>query len=124
MKYPTILAIILSAAMAAAETKITEFPDHILVELIGTPQEKPAATMAGGSSHAADDDGTAEQRTYLAKEMQRLQKERQELMKKQEWDPPDEVRRKQEEAREKQKELSRITAELAKSRGQKTGQGR
>lgn len=122
MRLRLIFICLLQAATAIAETRIIEYPDHVVAEVTGTSETKSAD--GSGNTAIAPDDETAEQRLYLVNEIKRLQQERQELTKRQEWDPPDEVRRKQLEAQEKQKEIKRISSELAQFGNKDSGRSR
>ena len=141
MKIAILCAVILSAAVARAETIIIEYPDHYYVESVGTPEVKsahspgssvpPAAkTTPATANESSAPPATAKpmtnfdstpqpvepaaRRASMDKEIQRLQRERSELMKPQEGETPDQANRRQQAAAGKLRKINKMSSELLK----------
>ncbi|GFE58076.1 hypothetical protein [Geobacter sp. AOG1] len=140
MKFALLCAIVLSAATAAAETVIIEYPDHYYVESTGTAEAKSAPSREGSAPPARtvpapeqesrapavaarpvtnfDNDpqpvAPAERRASMEKEIQRLQGLRSELMTPREGETADQAERRQREAEGKLRKINRLSSELLK----------
>jgi hypothetical protein len=145
MKIVILCAIMLSAAMASAETIIIEYPDHYYVDSTGTPTAKPApsaesssppvkepsvANYAGNAPSVAASPVTnfdnthtpppvdpAERRAAMDKEIQRLQRERGDLLTPRDGETPDEVVRRQQRAAGILRKINKLSSELVKTLG-------
>jgi hypothetical protein len=138
MKIAILCAVVLSAATAAAETVIIEYPDHYYVESTGTPEANPAPSREGGAPPArrvpAPDQESgapspaarpvtnfetqpvapAERQAALEREIQRLQGLRSELTTPREGETAEQVDRRQREAEGNLRKINRLSAELRK----------
>jgi len=140
MKTAILVTVILSAATAAADTKIIEYPDHYYVESTGVPGEKPVPSLGRNASPAkilpVIDDGNAapaamarpvtnfeaspqpvdpaERRASMDQTIQQLQRERSELLMPKEGETPDQVAYRQQEAAGKLRRINKLSSEMLK----------
>ena len=145
MNIAILCAVVLSAATAAAETVIVEYPDHYYVESTGTPEAKPAPSREGnapprtvptpdresGTPSAAARPVTnfdaapqpiapGERRAALEREIPRLQGQYRELTTPREGETAEQADRRQREAEGKLRKMNRLSSELQKIAGQGT----
>lgn len=128
MKILIILAILLLATLASAETVIIEYPDHFYVESTGSPNEKPALSLESNApasrppaaptresiSSVEKPSDTEERIKALSEGIERLQKEHETLTPAREGETPDQVNRREQEAYGKLKRIKRMSSELQK----------
>lgn len=131
MKIAILCAVILSAATAAAETIIVEYPDHYYVESTGTLQRAPTAeavpvpdqksnALPVTAKPVTNFDITpqpvdpAERRASMEKEIERLQRERSDLLTPLEGETPDQAAQRQQQVQEKLKKINKMSSELLK----------
>ncbi|HJV36504.1 hypothetical protein [Geomonas sp.] len=141
MKTAIAFALILSAATAAAETKIIEYPDHYYAESTGTPVAKPASsadTIAAPVSAPpvvdhqkttarrtagpvtnfempAQSIDPAEARTQINNELQRLQQQRSELLSPQTGESAELAAARQNRAAGVLRKINRLSSDLLKT---------
>jgi hypothetical protein len=130
----------LSAATAAAETTIIEYPDHYYVESTGvkgvTTASNPGKSIPPAKALPVTADEKSSQRTTarpvtnfgstpqpvdpverrasIDKMIQRLERERSDLVTPKERETPDQIARREQEAMGKQRRINRLTSELQK----------
>lgn len=137
MKIAILCAVVLSAATAAAETVIIEYPDHYYVESTGTLEANPAPSREGGAPPARtvptlDENGPpspparpvtnfetqpvtpAERQAAMEREIQRLQGLRSELTIPREGETAEQADRREREAEGNLRKINRLSAELQK----------
>ncbi|HJV36502.1 hypothetical protein [Geomonas sp.] len=140
MKTAIVLALILSAATAAAETSIIEYPDHYYAESTGSPVANPASSAdriatSASAPPSVDPQTTASPRqavpatnfdiaaksmdpaevgTQISNEIQRLQKQRSELLAPQAGASSEQAALRQERAAGALRKLNRLSSELLK----------
>jgi len=150
MNFAIVCAVILSAATAAAETVIIEYPDHYYVESTDVPGGKPApsrersvppvaATPVVKSEIIVTPPSSrpitspelktrpldpAERRVAMEREIQRLQRERSELMTPQPGETPDIADRRQRDALGRLRKINKLSSEVLKIPVQGNEQGR
>ncbi len=132
MKIAILCAVILSAATAAAETIIVEYPDHYYVESAGTPASAPPTAEAvpvpdqkssalpvtskpvTNFDLASQPVDPAERRASMEKEIERLQRERNDLLTPLEGETPDQAAQRQQQVQEKLRRINKMSSELLK----------
>ncbi len=131
MKIAILCAVILSAATAAAETIIVEYPDHYYVESAGTPASAPTAEAVPVPDQkssalpvtskpvtnfdlASQPVDPAERRASMEKEIERLQRERNDLLTPLEGETPDQAAQRQQQVQEKLRRINKMSSELLK----------
>ncbi len=141
MKIAILCAVILSAATAAAETIIVEYPDHYYVESAGTSESAPPAEavpvpVPGQESIvlppatakpvanakpvtnfdvAPQPVDPAERRASMEKEIERLQRERSDLLAPREGETPEQAARRQHLAQGMLRKINKMSSELLKT---------
>ncbi len=144
MKVAVLSIIILSAAVASAETIIIEYPDHYYVESTGTPASKPAPAAESSppvkappvadyansapsaaaipvtnfdGAHTPPPVGPADRRVGMNNEIQRLQGERGDLLIPRDRESGDDVFRREQRAAKILQKINRMSSELLKMPG-------
>lgn len=125
MRYSALLVfLLLSASAYADESKVTEYPDHILVEIIGSGSttrksgDEPQKAEAPAAKKEID---TEERTAFLSGEIERLKAEKDAIMAGMGGESPEELRQKRVLMNEKIQTMNRYANELGQLRAKAAG---
>lgn len=121
MRNAILLLVLVMAGPASAETRITEYPDRIVVEITGSAPPRSDNAPEKSAPEKPSPPGTEERIGFLTGQIEQLKMERDQLTVQTGGETAEELRQKRVKMNEKYQLINKYSAELGQLRAKAEG---